>query len=75
VLISRTETLAGYTPPFSIAGVPAMSVPLSMSAEGLPIGSHFAARSGQEATLLGLAYQLEAAAPWSGRRPAVAGIL
>ena len=68
-LIRRTETLAGYTPIHNIAGVPAMSVPLFTAPAGWPIGSHFAARPGAEATLLGLAYQLEEAAPWRDRRP------
>jgi hypothetical protein len=36
---------------------------------GLPIGSQFAARMGAEATLLALAYELEAARPWANRRP------
>ncbi|MDI3289869.1 amidase family protein [Polyangium sp. 15x6] len=71
LLIRRTEVLAGYTPIYSMAGVPAMSVPLGSSESGLPLGSHFAAPLGQEATLLGLAYQLEAAAPWRHRWPAV----
>jgi amidase len=49
-----------------------MSVPLSWSEAGLPIGSQFVARVGEEATLLSLAYELETAQPWSARRPPVA---
>jgi amidase len=48
-----------------------MSVPLHWSKAGLPIGSHFAAAAGNERLLLELAFQLEAAHPWAGRRPAV----
>ncbi|MDY7233144.1 amidase [Hyalangium rubrum] len=70
-LIRRTEKLAGYTPIHNIAGVPAMSVPLFTASAGWPIGSHFAARRGEEATLLGLAYQLEQAAPWRDRWPSI----
>jgi len=70
-LIRRTEKLAGYTPIHNMAGVPAMSVPLFTASAGWPIGIHFAARVGGEATLLGLAYQLEEAAPWRDRWPAI----
>jgi len=51
------------------AGVPAMSVPLSWSSEGLPIGSHFLGAFGQEQLLFSLAAQLEKAQPWFGKRP------
>ncbi|HEX8699897.1 MAG TPA: amidase family protein [Myxococcaceae bacterium] len=71
LLIRRTETLAGYTAIHNMVGGPAMSVPLFAAPAGWPIGSHFAARPGEEATLFGLAYQLEEAAPWRDRRPPV----
>ncbi len=59
-----------YTPLHNICGTTAMSVPLAWDGNGLPIGSHFAARAGGEATLLALAYELEEAHPWAKRRPA-----
>ncbi|MFO0695086.1 MAG: amidase family protein [Polyangiales bacterium] len=68
-LLRRTETLAGYTAIHNIAGVPAMSVPLFRTSEGLPLGSHFAASLGREDVLLSLAYELEAAAPWVDSYP------
>jgi len=50
-------------------GQPAMSVPLHWNEEGLPIGTQWMARFGDEATLLRLAAQLESASPWPRRPP------
>jgi amidase/6-aminohexanoate-cyclic-dimer hydrolase len=58
-----------FAPIFNITGQPAASIPLHWSADGLPIGVQFAARFGEEATLLRLAAQLEQARPWFARRP------
>jgi amidase len=48
-----------------------MTVPLHTFPGGLPLGIHFLADHGGEGVLLSLAGQLEQAAPWSGRRPAL----
>jgi amidase len=61
----------GYTPLENIAGAPAISLPLAWSSAGVPIGVHFAAAKGQERRLLELAYELEQAQPWAGRRPGI----
>ncbi len=57
------------TQPFNICGAPAMSMPLAMSDDGLPIGIQFAALQGNEAVLFRLAGQIEAAHPWFDRVP------
>jgi amidase len=71
-LRERCIRYVAYTPVHNVAGTPAMSVPLAWSAAGLPIGAQFAARAGDEPTLLALAYELEAARPWRERWPALA---
>ena len=60
-----------YTQIHNVAGTPAMSLPLGMSHDGLPIGSQFAAAKGREDLLYALAYELEAAQPWATRTPKV----
>ena len=60
-----------YTPLFNVSGQPAMSVPLYWNAQNLPIGVHFVARFGDEATLFRIAAQLEQTRPWMNRRPPV----
>jgi len=66
-LVEDVMNYVGYTPLYNGTGQPAMSVPLSWNSEGLPIGSHFAARLGDEQTLFELAYELEAAKPWKDK--------
>jgi amidase len=68
----RIAAFAHYNPLYNLSGHPAISLPLQVSKAGLPIGMLFGARYGEEAQLLALAAQLEAAQPWSGRRPSLA---
>jgi amidase len=58
-----------YTPLHNLTGVPALCLPLGMTGDGLPIGSHFSAAHGGDETLLALAAELEAASPWTHRWP------
>jgi len=55
----------------NLTGQPAVSVPLHWTDESLPIGIMLAGRMGDEATLISLSAQLEAARPWAHRRPPI----
>ena len=69
--VERYMAFSPYTRVANMTGAPAMSVPLHWTPEGVPVGAHFMGRIWDEATLLGLAAQLEQAAPWRERRPPV----
>ena len=58
-----------HTQLFNLTGQPAVSLPLHWTPDGLPIGTQWVARFGDEATLFRLAAELETARPWSDRRP------
>jgi amidase len=63
-IIDRLIEWVAFTPLQNATGEPAISLPLAESAAGLPVGMMLAAARGQEARLLELAYELEAARPW-----------
>jgi amidase/6-aminohexanoate-cyclic-dimer hydrolase len=69
------ETIAPRFSPFTMlfntTGQPSMSMPLHWNGAGLPIGTLWTGRYGDEATLLRLAAQLEQARPWWDRRPPI----
>ena len=69
--VERALSYVAFTPICNCAGVPAASVPLHWSEEGLPIGVQLVGPYGGEDILFRLASQLEAARPWAGRRPRI----
>jgi amidase len=58
-----------WTSMWNVTGSPAISLPLHQTPDDLPVGVMLAAAPGDEATLLSLSAQVEAAAPWHDRRP------
>jgi amidase len=68
----RSGEFTPYTAVFNVTGQPAISLPLFHGEDGLPLAVQLAGRPADEATLLSLAAQLEAARPWADRRPELA---
>ncbi|MEI5675906.1 MULTISPECIES: amidase [unclassified Nocardioides] len=58
-----------YTSAWNVTGMPAVSLPLHQTPDGLPVGVMLAARPAEDPLLLALAAQVESAAPWADRRP------
>jgi amidase len=67
----RQKRFTPFTAVYNATGQPAASLPLHWSADGLPIGVMLVGRPAGEAALLALSAQLEAAAPWAERHPAM----
>lgn len=66
--LTLKQTLA-FGQVMNVTGMPAMSVPMHWSFDGLPIGVQFAAAQGREDLLFRLAGQLERSKPWHDRHP------
>lgn len=61
--------MVAFTAVCNATGVPAMSVPLAWTDDGLPIGLQFVGRFGAEEMLYSLAGELERARPWRDHKP------
>jgi amidase len=56
---------------WNLTGQPAASVPWGLDGDGVPLSIQLVGRPNDEATLLALSTQIEAARPWAHRRPPV----
>jgi len=65
------SNVAAWVAPWNAIGQPAASVPAGFDAAGLPLAVQLCGRPRDEATLLRVAAQLEAARPWAHHRPPV----
>jgi amidase len=65
---ARGAAFTPFTAISNVTGSPAISLPLAVHPDGLPLGVQLVGRPAGEGPLLALAAQLEAARPWSGRR-------
>ena len=69
----RLTSILQFTAQFNVSGQPAVSLPLTWSDDGLPIGVQFVGPIDDEALLIRLAAQLEEASPWADRLPPLYG--
>ena len=60
-----------FTAMWNLTGQPAASVPAGIGRAGMPLAVQLIGPPDDEATLLSLAAQIEAARPWAERRPAI----
>ncbi|WP_214415161.1 amidase [Sphaerisporangium fuscum] len=69
----RMERFAPFAATYNVSGQPAVNLPLHWTDAGLPVGVMLAGRFGDEATLISLSAQVEAAVGgfWGDRRPSV----
>jgi amidase len=58
-----------WTSAWNVTGMPAVSLPLHWTPDGLPVGVMLAARPAEEELLISLSAQVESAAPWHDRHP------
>ncbi|GJG96733.1 amidase [Cupriavidus pauculus] len=65
----RASTYSTFLPVVNGAGLPAASLPLSWTPEGLPVATQLIGHFGREDTLFELSAQLERLAPWGARKP------
>jgi amidase len=69
--ITREESSQQFMVPYNVTGQPAMSLPLAMHSNGLPIGVQLGARPGEDHLLIEVGAALEREMPWRERRPPI----
>ena len=59
--MDRLHDYASFTPLNNVAGGPAITLPLGLNSQDMPVGVHFSANHGDERTLLEIGFALEEA--------------
>jgi amidase len=72
VMLNGMANFTAHLGLWNHTGQPAAAVPVELAPEGLPVAVQLVGRPGDEATLLSLSAQLEAAIGWPARRPPLA---
>jgi amidase len=67
--LAASSARVPFHPVFNVTGQPAAAVPWGLDGDALPLSVQLVGRPCDEATLLALATQIEAAHPWTQRRP------
>jgi amidase len=67
--VARSYAFAPYSELFNVTGQPAASLPVALSADGLPIGVQLVGRQDGDHVLLAVAADLERSTGWTRRRP------
>ncbi|HEX2928478.1 MAG TPA: amidase family protein, partial [Candidatus Binatia bacterium] len=58
-----------YTISINLAGLPALSLPCGLDADGMPIGMQIIGRPFDEATIFKVAYRYEQVTEWHKKKP------
>ena len=70
--LHRNTEFTPFTSVANLTGLPAMSLPLHWTPDGLPVGVQAIGPPAADALLLSLAAEIESVRPWAERRPALA---
>ncbi len=62
-------SVTNLTVPFNVSGLPAISIPWTLSKDGAPISLQIVGRRGHDWRVLAFARRLELASPWHARQP------
>ncbi|MDP9011416.1 MAG: amidase family protein, partial [Pseudomonadota bacterium] len=66
---ARSYAFAPFSEVFNVTGQPAASVPVSLAANGMPIGMQLIGKQGEDHVVLRMAAHLESVTGWISRHP------